>query len=366
LKINKENIFFFRKIFPFFVIFYYIKGMETKTFIDSKELAKKELKELLSEKFPNFPILIIGERGTGKSSMVEKVAKEINKKPVSVNCASFADDTTAESELFGYVEGAFTGAKKGGDNGLFHEASKKENGILFLDEFHNLSKRCQAKLNLALQMEKNYYKKVRKFGSKTLEEQMQFQLVVATNITDINKLYKEYIFQDFYDRIAQNIIEIPSLRDPPKQIEHDWESNWEHMDFEITPGVKMELPKDEKLIEWLKTLHLYGNFRDLQRIAISYVKFEKYDPKIKALLPEKNAFDYAKHQFEKWKSPAPEIGEGGIDIKLNNKKNAAELLKDFHFELQNWAIKQYDGDKEMAAKELVVTPKTLDNWKNRK
>jgi DNA-binding NtrC family response regulator len=83
------------------------------------------------------------------------------------------------------------------------------------------------------------------------------------------------------------------------------------------------------------------------------------------MIPEKTPFKYAKNEFEKWKSPPPKQTEDEIDTKLNTKKNADELLKDFKFELQERAIKQYGSRKE-AAKKLCVEEKTLNNWKNRK
>jgi len=99
----------------------------------------------LVAKSSDTPILIIGDTGTGK----EFIARAIHARSpvfqgpfVTVNCAAIPDDLI-ESELFGYEEGAFSGAKKNGKKGLVEEA---ENGTLFLDEVGDLSPAGQAKL----------------------------------------------------------------------------------------------------------------------------------------------------------------------------------------------------------------------------
>jgi len=93
-----------------------------------------ELKSYLSNPAPVFSLLILGERGTGKTKGITDLAIDLGKKVVKTNGASFADDTLAESELFGHKKGAFTGAYNDKD-GLLNEANK---GILFIDEVHTL------------------------------------------------------------------------------------------------------------------------------------------------------------------------------------------------------------------------------------
>lgn len=322
-----------------------------KTASKNRMLANEKMESFMES---GFSILLIGERGTGKSELAEKNRK----KDISfkhANCASFANDTMAEAILFGYVKGAFTGALKD-TPGLFQNAN---HGILFLDEIHYLSMQVQAKLMLALQTDNNNKMHICKLGGNK-EDEVEFQLIVATNKT-IDEL-REILLPDFYDRIVQNVIEIPSLRETLKDREQDWKNIWENnMKF-----TKKDFPEESELINWLKELPLYGNFRDLQKIAIYYNDFiNKFTDELKKMIREKTPFEYAKNEFEKWKSPPPKQTEDDIDIKLNTKKNAEELLKDFKFELQEWAIKQYRSRKE-AAKKLDVEEKTLNNWKNRK
>ena len=104
-----------------------------------------------------FSILILGERGIGKTRLAEKYSS--NQNIVSINCASFTNNLIAESILFGHKKGAFTDAKED-KKGVFEEA---DGGILFLDEIHHLDKEIQAKLMKAMQTddENRFTKKAR-------------------------------------------------------------------------------------------------------------------------------------------------------------------------------------------------------------
>ena len=116
---------------------------DSPSFKATKHLAEKLAKSTL-------PILLRGESGTGKELFAHAIhqASERSRQPfVVVNCAAIPD-TLLESELFGYVEGAFSGAKKGGKAGLISLAN---NGTLFLDEIGDLSVELQAKLLRVLQ-----------------------------------------------------------------------------------------------------------------------------------------------------------------------------------------------------------------------
>jgi transcriptional regulator with AAA-type ATPase domain len=283
-----------------------------------------------------FSILLLGERGTGKSLIAKKISEKLEKKMESANCASFADDNSAEAALFGYK----------GINGLFQNAN---GGILFLDEIHHLSKAVQAKLMLALntnQDNKMYVRKLR--GLK--EYPVEFRLMLATNKT-IDEL-REILLPEFYDRVVQHVIELPPLRDKDnlEKIEQHWEDIWKQLKF------KEPAPKEKPLIDWLKKQELRGNYRDLQKIAIYYHTYNLFDEKNK---PAKSALDYAKNEFQKYGAKAPEQKIECFSFK------AKEIEMKFYFELQKWAIGKY-GSKKKAAEELGVEERTLTNWKNKK
>ena len=94
-------------------------------------------------------VLIVGETGTGKELMAQSmhnISQRNNGPFIAVNCAALPENLL-ESELFGYVEGAFTGSKRGGKLGLFEQAN---NGTLFLDEISELPINFQGKLLMRL------------------------------------------------------------------------------------------------------------------------------------------------------------------------------------------------------------------------
>lgn len=157
-------------------------------------------------KSPDTPIMIIGETGTGK----ELVAKAIHARSpvfqgpfVAVNCSAFPDELL-ESELFGYEEGAFSGAHKQGKKGLIEEAA---NGTLFLDEVADLSLAGQAKLLRFLESGEFY-----KVGG-TSKYTVKTRVVSATN-KDLEKLIKlEQFRKDLFFRLCVVKAKIPSLND---------------------------------------------------------------------------------------------------------------------------------------------------------
>ncbi|MBE3579708.1 MAG: sigma 54-interacting transcriptional regulator [Caldanaerobacter subterraneus] len=159
----------------------------------------------------NSTVLIRGESGTGKELFARSIhmaSPRKNKPFVAVNCAAIPD-TLLESELFGYEEGAFTGAKKGGKQGLFKYADK---GTLFLDEIGELPTYLQVKLLRVLQEGK-----IRPVGGNE-EIPVDVRIIAATN-RNLEKLMKEGQFrEDLYYRLNVIPIFIPPLRERKEDI----------------------------------------------------------------------------------------------------------------------------------------------------
>jgi len=162
-------------------------------------------------KSPDTPILLIGETGTGK----ELIASSIHyrspnfKGPLTtVNCAALPRDLI-ESELFGYVKGAFSGASASGKTGLIEEAA---GGTLFLDEVGELSLEAQAKLLRFLEGGEFY-----RVGS-TKKMRVQTRVVSATN-QNIEEMLKNKLFRkDLYFRLSVIRVQIPSLNERSSDI----------------------------------------------------------------------------------------------------------------------------------------------------
>jgi len=158
----------------------------------------------------NSTVLITGESGTGKELIARRIhelSPRGDRPFVSLNCGAFPE-TLLESELFGYVKGAFTGAAQS-KQGLFQSA---DGGTLFLDEIGEMSLPMQVKLLRVLQEWK-----VRPLGS-TEERRVDVRVIAATN-KDPRKLVAEKIFrEDLFYRISVIPLHIPPLRDRVEDI----------------------------------------------------------------------------------------------------------------------------------------------------
>ncbi len=150
-------------------------------------------------------VLLRGESGTGKeifAHSIHNASERKYRKFIRVNCSAIPE-TLLESELFGYEEGAFTGARKGGRKGLFEEA---DGGTIFLDEIGEIPSGTQSKLLRVLQ-EKEF---VRVGGTKSIN--IDVRVIAATNV-DLEAAIDSGRFRaDLYYRLNVLPIKIPSLR----------------------------------------------------------------------------------------------------------------------------------------------------------
>ncbi|MEI3614178.1 sigma-54 interaction domain-containing protein [Pseudogracilibacillus sp. SO30301A] len=170
------------------------------------------IKEKIKKISPSdLSVLITGESGTGKELVAQSIHQlsNRNKKPfISVNCAAIPEHLF-ESELFGYEEGAFTGARKGGKKGKFQSA---EGGTLFLDEIGDMPLKTQVKLLRVLQEEE-----IDALGAET-PQKIDVRVIAATN-QPLDQLVREKRFrEDLFYRINVMEIHLPPLRKRPEDI----------------------------------------------------------------------------------------------------------------------------------------------------
>jgi transcriptional regulator with PAS, ATPase and Fis domain len=153
----------------------------------------------------SFPVLITGETGTGKelfARAIHSASPRVDKPMVSINCAAIPSELF-ESELFGYAEGAFTGAKKGGRLGKFQIA---DGGTLFLDEVGDMPLPMQAKILRALQE-----KEVEPVGgSKPIPVDVRIISATRKNLTEM--IAKGEFREDLFYRLNVVNIEMTPLR----------------------------------------------------------------------------------------------------------------------------------------------------------
>ena len=165
----------------------------------------KSKEEALMASKTNSTVLITGESGTGKELFARAIHNHSCRAGnpfIAINCAAIPDNLL-ESELFGYEEGAFTGAKKGGSLGKFELADK---GSIFLDEIGDMSLHLQAKLLRVLQE-----KEVDKIGAKH-NVSIDVRIIAATN-KDLEHMVRKGTFrEDLYYRLNVIPVVLPTLR----------------------------------------------------------------------------------------------------------------------------------------------------------
>lgn len=156
-------------------------------------------------------VFIIGETGTGKELFAQSIhnASRRSAQPfVAVNCAALPEPLL-ESELFGYAEGSFSGAAKGGRIGLFELAHK---GSIFLDEIGEMPLSLQAKILRVLQE-----REIRKVGGDSVVP-VDVRIISASNVDILEKVRAGSFRQDLYYRINLLNLNLPPLRDRPDDL----------------------------------------------------------------------------------------------------------------------------------------------------
>lgn len=187
------------------------RDLEAEGFTGKSAVMYSMLQRLISARDSKYPTLLVGETGSGKE-LAAKTLVPKGKNLVALSCASFIDrENLLESELFGYVKGAFTDAKAD-TPGLIMQA---HNNVLFLDELHQLSIAAQSKLLRFLQE-----MRFRKVGDHTgRETAVDFKLVAAVQ-PDIKLRLKDGRFlPDLLERVGALVVHVPPLRERPEDIE---------------------------------------------------------------------------------------------------------------------------------------------------
>ena len=202
-------------------------------------------------------VLIIGETGTGKELFAQSIHNASSRKEgpfVAINCAAL-NESLLESELFGYVEGAFTGASKGGKMGLFELA---HHGTLFLDEISEIPSSLQGKLLRVLQE-----REVRRVGG-TAVTSVDVRIIAATN-RDLLQMVEAGTFRrDLLYRLDVLKLRIPPLRQRKADISTLFlnfiEENNRRFGYQIT-GITPDA------LQTLCDYDFLGNVRELENIA---------------------------------------------------------------------------------------------------
>ena len=212
----------------------------------------------------NVPVLIRGERGTGKTTLATWIRSnspfrrdEQDRRWPSVACGQYSPETM-RAELFGYKRGAFTGATNDRE-GLLAAAHRD---TLFLDEVGDISRELQRLLIRALE-EKQYLA----LGDDT-PKASDFRLLTATNIDELE--LRRRLDPDFLDRISQLTLTLPALRDVPAELPWLWQVVYQQAAARAGVTAKraaLNATQHERIASALRRHPLPGNLRELFRVA---------------------------------------------------------------------------------------------------
>ncbi|MBC7911611.1 MAG: sigma-54-dependent Fis family transcriptional regulator [Pyrinomonadaceae bacterium] len=219
-------------------------------------------------------VLVTGESGTGKELVaraIHDLSPRAEKPFISINCGAFTE-TLLESELFGYVKGAFTGAAAN-RKGLFEAAHK---GTIFLDEIGEMSPAMQVKLLRVLQE-----RKVRPVGAHD-ETEIDTRVIAATN-RNLSAMVKDGSFrEDLFYRVSVIPIELPPLRERKEDIAE----LVEHFVKKFCRETGRALTVSEKVLGLLEAYTWPGNVRELEHTIERAVALERTEAIQTDRLPE--------------------------------------------------------------------------------
>jgi len=312
---------------------------QSSRFVGTSEFIRKLREDMIFFSFSNLNVFISGETGTGKSlaaQIIHYISNRRGQRFLELNCSNVPEDLL-ESELFGHAKGAFTNAyteKKG----LLEETDK---GTIFLDEIGEMAPHVQSKL---LKVIENH--KFMPVGSNK-EINIDVRFCAATN-QDPNLHVREDLFQ----RIAEVRIEMIPLRERKEDIP----LLIDHFLAAANYTIKFENFSDEVKNAFFR--HKYpGNIRELRNIITRFVEFSEIPGNEKITQYDPNAF--AKHELtERFiTSMADLYMEQSEPVNVLFKRIRAKLER----EVTRRVLDSYKWDKNLAAKKMGVSRKTIDN-----
>jgi two-component system, NtrC family, response regulator PilR len=280
-------------------------------------------------------VLITGESGTGKELVARAIheASHRRDKPfVSINCSAFPE-TLLESELFGYMKGAFTGAAAN-KKGLFEAAG---GGSIFLDEIGDMTPAMQVKLLRVLQE-----RRLRPLGG-TAEIAVDVRVIAATN-QDLQFCIQQGSFrEDLYYRVAVINIHLPSLRERTEDI--GLLAFFFLRQYAERAGKRIDGISPQTL-HYLETYHWPGNVRQLENTIERAVALETTHEIQPERLP-----DIVRNRSVQSDGDLFTLPEGPFDLE--------SFLSQLESSLIHQALRQTDGNQTLAAQKLHLTKGSL-------
>ena len=284
-------------------------------------------------------VLLVGESGTGKdvaANYIHLCSSRCDKNMVAVNCSSYTE-SLLESELFGYNEGAFTGATKSKEGKI--ELSDK--GTLFLDEIGDSSPATQLKLLRAIET-----RKIERIGSN-MSRSLDFRLICATNRDLKEDILNNLFREDFFYRISSIVIKVPSLKERKEDLP-------DMIDFflkKACSSCNVEINKiEEDVLDFLNNYDYPGNIRELKNIIERLVVLSENGIITKKELPViYNINKNIKSDLAPESEPFDQI----MTLREFKARQESSYLQ--------WVLNQFGGNVAAAARKLDITPRQLFN-----
>lgn len=297
----------------------------------------------------NINILLIGESGSGKemaAKYIHQLSERKEKNFVAVNCSAYTE-TLLESELFGYEQGAFTGANKSKE-GKLEQANE---GTLFLDEIGDTNPITQVKLLRVIET-----KQIEPVGGLS-PHRIDFRLISATN-QDLHKSIESGDFrEDFFYRISTVVIRVPSLRERKEDLESLIQFFLEKSQEDNKKEIRTIIPE---VSQFLYEYDYPGNVRELKNIIDRMVVLSEDGVITKDCLPilysmkskEKKdasevAVTYSAPSVASWDQRFDEI----MPFQEFKRRSEAHYLE--------WVLQQVGGNVAEAARKLEMSRRQL-------
>ncbi len=304
----------------------------SREFLTAKSIAR-QLSQSLST------ILITGESGTGKELFAQAIHNESARRSnpfVRINCAALPENLL-ESELFGYEEGAFTGAKKGGKPGKFELA---KGGTIFLDEIGDMPLTMQTKLLVVLQE-----KIIERVGG-TNPIPIDVRVIAATNRDLEQMVSKQEFREDLYYRLNVVRLNIPPLRNRLEDLP------WLVGDLIARISNCLKTPTRQLVPETLKILSEYswpGNVRELENLLERAINL--------ANMSDAN-YITAEH-FPSLLGPTGERKYSKIEILDNGQTTLPDLIEKIEKQMIIQVLQETGGNRAQTAKTLGIHSSAL-------
>lgn len=285
-------------------------------------------------------VLLRGESGTGKELFAHAIHNASDRKYnkfIRVNCAAISE-ALLESELFGYEEGAFSGASRGGKIGLFEEAN---NGSIFLDEIGELSTNTQAKLLRVLQEREL----IRVGGTKPVT--INVRIITATHVNLEKGIANGSFREDLYYRLNRMPIHIPPLRNRKEEIPALCER--------LIHKINRDYGRNVEGITQAAMLQLLGydwpgNVRELENILGRAIIFMNYFETLIDVqyLPEL--------QNKKMITELPTENRNEL---FPQNQSLSEMMGEYEAKIIKQTLKRLHGNKTLTAKNLGLSVRNL-------